>query len=252
MRFVLLTILPIVAAAAVPILGTLAAMRPSEGTGLRTASVLTAITLAVLLVVKAILDHRREQSVKQTRFDTLRELHRRLAPALDRITELALSESTGSGAAALRAAVLRDIAGQCSAALIGMIGDEPKGARAGVFRLTAAPEQIEPIGWGGRADQPRTFDASEEGGAEVLAYLRGARLEAELYTDIRKKAPHGYRGDTGRYRTFIRVPLWSSTGVVFGMLTLDAPRARSLTRDHQALAELIAAELEPAFAAASL
>ena len=54
-----------------------------------------------------------------------------------------------------------------------------------------------------------------------------------------------------RYDTFIRTPI-RGNGVVFGMLTVDAPKAKSLKDGDVQLAELIAAEVSTAFVIAAV
>ena len=236
---------PIVLAAAVTVLGLFASATaepdPQLSGRLRWWTAGVAIALGAALIVKAIRDHRRSVALSRARINALEELHDRLGPALYLTTELILADLQPR---ALRAGLLARIATLAASALASMISDPPD-VRVSVFQV-AGDEKVEPIAYFGRAESPRSFLRHTAEGDEVFTYLENP--STELYPDTAKDAPAGYNGDRSRYRTFIRVPIWSATGIVFGMLTVDALRSRSLDRTHTVVAELIAAELEPAFA----
>lgn len=247
-RFIVWTLLPIVGAAAVSVLGLLASSVPRAETagGLRFAALVVASALALLLIVKGVRDYRWGLSLAKTRYDTVKELHNRLGPALDVTTELAMVDPSDVDG---RRAILRDVATQCCAALVAMTPSSAD-VRAVVFALAANPDQLQPIGRFGRRDEPRTFLLHSAAGQEITAYLTAnPQNGAELYRDVRRYAPVGYEGRRELYRTFIRVPIWGN-GTVFGMLTVDAPRAKSLLDDDTLLAELVASQLATAFAIA--
>jgi hypothetical protein len=243
--FVLLTVVPFLLAAASTVLGLLAAGDPITAPVYRFWAIVSAIVLAVLLIVKGVRDYAWGITLQDTRYNTLRELHDRIGPALDLMTEMALLDTSDVES---RRLILRTIASNCCSALVAMT-PESKDVRAVVFELRP-PEEIAPLAHFGRSDAPRTFSLAEPDGREILEYLESGRDEGELYPRIRKQAPPFYDGDTGRYNTFIRTPI-RGNGVVFGMLTVDATKVRSLKKGDVRLAELIAAELGTAFAIAA-
>ncbi|WP_125610643.1 hypothetical protein [Specibacter cremeus] len=200
-----------------------------------------------LLIVKAVRDHKRSLSVAEARYDTMKELRNKLGPALDLMAELAEVDPAYSSPELLKES-LKTIATHCCGALDAMIPASTD-VRAIVYAMNQ-PNGMYPLARFGRNDVPRTFSFDEQDGAEILAYLSSSSPEGELYTDTAREAPSDYEGDRARYRTFIRAPIWSS-GVLFGMVTVDAPKAGSLSKGDVFLAELIAAELAPAFAIAA-
>jgi hypothetical protein len=247
LSFTLWTILPIVVGGAGSVLLAFAALEPSRAPALRAWAIVAAVALAVLLCVKAIRDHRWERSLRRTRYETVRELHNRMGPALDLVTELVLidpTEKTG------KRALLNTITTQCCSALV-MMTPRSTDVRAVVFEVKADPDEIAPLAYFGRRDVPRTFPLDQPQGGEIYAFLTSPAPKGELYRDVRKESPTHYEGDIERYQTFIRVPIFAQ-GVVFGMVTVDAPRARSLNKGDVLLAEFIAAQLGPAFAIAAV
>jgi hypothetical protein len=174
----------------------------------------------------------------------MKELRNKLNPALDLMAELAAVDPADSSPELLNES-LRTIATHCCSAL-GAMMPASTDVRAIVYAVKQ-PNELYPLARFGRNDLPRTFSFDEPDGAEILAYLSESSPEGELYTDILEEAPLHYGGDRARYRTFIRAPIWSS-GAVFGMVAIDAPKAGSLSAGDVFLAELIAAELAPAFA----
>lgn len=244
--FIVLTIVPFLLAATSTVLGLLAAGDPALAPTYRVWAIAGAVLLAVLLVIKGIRDYKWGITLQDTRYGTLRELHDRISPALDLMTEMALIDRSDTES---RRQILRTIASTCCSALVAMT-PESKDVRAVIFELRA-PDDLAPLAHFGRRDAPRTFSLAEPAGLEILDYLESGRNPTgELYERIEVDAPEHYEGDTGRYSTFIRTPIRSS-GVVFGMLTVDAPRARSLKEGDVRLAELMAAEVATAFAIAA-
>ena len=207
-------------------------------------SLISAVLLVVLLIAKAIRDHRFGQSLRQARYDAVRELHNRLGPALDLMTELALINPDAKSG---KLALLRTIAKDCCSALVAMT-PESIDVRAAVFQLTETA--VDPIGHFGRSDAPRTFRLDSDQGREIETYLTTNTPQPELYPDTLKRAPAYYEGAPTRYQTFIRVPIFAN-GIIFGMVTVDAPKRKSLDKRDIRVAEFVAAQLGPAFAIAA-
>ena len=239
------TLLPILVAGVGTLLGLWAAADPTNAPGIRIWALVVAIGLVLLLIAKAVRDHRWGLSIRQARYDTVEELHNRLGPALDLLTEMALIDTTDVES---RRQVLRVVASQCCSAVVSMT-PESADVRAVVFELRS-PDEIRPLAKFGRKDDARTFLLSSPAGQEVSAYLEQSNSRGELYDNIHKKAPPHYEGDVERYRTFVRAPI-KGNGVVFGMLAVDAPKAGSLTKGDVLLAEFVAAQLGGAFAIAA-
>lgn len=214
---------------------------------LRYCAIVAGSLATVLLIIKAVRDHKNAESAAETRYDTMKELRDKVGPALDLMAELAAVDPTSSSPALLQQS-LKTIATHCCSAVGAMMPGRTD-VRTIVY-ATEEPNELRPIARFGRNDAPRTFSFDDPDGAEIFEYLSGSSPEGELYVDTSKKAPLHYRGDRARYRTFIRAPIWSS-GAVFGMITIDAPPAGSLSKGDVFLAELIAAELALAFAIAA-
>lgn len=244
--FIVFTTVPILLAAVGTGLGLWAAVDANNAVALRVWAIICAAVLAVLLVIKAVRDHKWEQTIKGARYDAVRELHDRLGPALDLMTEMALLEPDDRDS---KRQILRTIATHCCGALVAMT-PESVDVRAVVFALQP-PDDIVPLAQFGRSDAPRSFSQNSPAGQEIFEYLESGRNpKGELYTDTGENSPRYYEGDAARYRTFIRTPVRGS-GVVFGMLTVDAPKPDSLSDGDVRLAELVAAELGTAFAIAA-
>lgn len=243
-RLFLWTLLPVLLTACASVLGIMAAGDPNAAPTLRVWAIVITIALGVLLLAKGLRDYPWGRSLDSARYDAVRELHNTLGPALDMMTKMAIIDPSENAA---RRALLEKVAEVCCGALVAMT---PKSAqvRAVVFELSATSGLLEPIARFGRRDVPRTFDLSTAAGNEIVRYLEDAATTgAELYRDIKKRAPLGYAGDRDRYRTFIRAPIWAND-VVFGMIAVDAPGKNSPVDGDKLLAELVAAELATAFA----
>lgn len=243
-RFTVWALLPVLLAAAVSVLSLGAA---ADAASFRGWAIACAVVLGVVLVAKAFRDYRWGRSLDRARYDAMRELHNTVGPALDMMTELATMDPSET---ATRRAQLEKIADLFCGALVKMT-PQSTDVRAVVFALRADPDRLEAIGRFGRNDVPRTFLLADPAGDEIMTFLRAdPPLGAELYPDIRKRAPEGYEGRRDRYRTFIRVPIWSN-GALFGMLVVDSPKRKSLVDGDKLLAGLVAAELATAFAVAA-
>jgi len=243
-RLFLWTLLPVLLTACASVLSVMAAGDPAAAPSLRLWAILVTVALGVLLLVKGVRDYLWGRSLDSARYDAVRELHNTLGPALDMMTKMAMIDPAERAG---RRALLEKVAEVCCSALVAMT---PKSAqvRAVVFELSGTSGLLEPIARFGRKDIPRTFELTTAAGEEIVAYLEDAPTKgAELYRDIKKRAPSGYAGDRDRYRTFIRAPIWAND-VVFGMIAVDAPSKNSLADGDKLLAELVAAELATAFA----
>lgn len=243
--FIFWTLLPILSASAVSILGIWAAADAVNAPVLRAWALAVAIALGVLLVAKAIRDYRWGQTLNEARYDAVKELRNKLGPALDLMTEMALLDPTETEA---RRGQLQVIATHCASALVAMTPDAD--TRAVVFQLDAEQDAIVPLARVGRHEVPRTFARSQPDGTEVMSYLESSNPSGQLYPDTKKKHPTDYTGDRDRYRTFIRAAIYAND-IVFGVVTLDAPRKRSLSKGDVRLVEFVAAELSVAFAIAA-
>jgi hypothetical protein len=244
--FTLWTAAPLILTAGITILGTSATADPTAAPFLRVIIVTAAIVLSTLLIGKAVREQRQVISLRRARYSAVQELHNKLGPALDVMTELALTDPKETLA---RQKMLQLIATQCCSALVAMT-PESADVRAVVFQLEADPDEVKPLASFGRHDQPRTFKIGNPDGQEIYQYLTGSSPKGELYINIETGAPEHYVGDPSRYRTFIRAAIFAN-GIAFGMVAVDAPKASSLTGGDILLAELIAAELAPAFAIAA-
>lgn len=242
--FILWEILPIALTATASVFAPLAAIDTVNSTVYRSWLILFAVLLGALLIAKAIRNYKRTLSVKGARYAAIEELHNGLGPALGLVAEMALLDPADKTS---RSELLRNIAAQCCSALRAMTPDSAN-VRAVVFELRQVGE-IYPIGWFGRRDSPRSFSLSDAAGQEVLEFLE-SHDRGELYEDTKEVAPRHYSGDRQRYRTFIRTPI-RVNGVTFGMLTIDAPKEKTLTTDDIKLVDLVAAEMAIAFAIAA-
>jgi GAF domain-containing protein len=71
-------------------------------------------------------------------------------------------------------------------------------------------------------------------------------LKPAFYPDLTKEKPKGYDGTMENYKTFIAVPVWAS-GNVYGMVTVDAPKPRSLVLEDKYVIEMFADVVSIAF-----
>ena len=94
---------------------------------------------------------------------------------------------------------------------------------------------MDSIGHSGRGERPRTFEAGTPRGDAALDFI--SAKQKSFYPDLTKKKPAGYDGTMSGYETYISVPIWTDTGV-YGMVTLDAPKADSFDEGDVALNSL--------------
>lgn len=245
--FVVWSLLPVLTGAAATALGVLAAISsdPAAVTGLRWWTLWLGVAAAAILTTKAVRDHRWARREIAVRYETAKAVQDLLGPALQVLTELAVTAVTEQHT---RRLLLRDIARQCCHAAVSLVAEQHS-VRAAVFSVESGPDRIQPLAHAGRKEPPRAFDMATDAGAEVWAYLNREPPKSELFENTTRKSPTHYAGDKDRYQSFIRVPLWAN-GLVFGMLTIDGPK-NGLNDNDRRIAELIAMQLEVAFAVAA-
>lgn len=246
--FLLLNVLPIVLGAAASAAGVLTQVWTNQATVLRLVAVGAGVLAALLLVAKAAFEFNWGRTKRSVRYSSLLELHNRLSSLLAIIDEMAREDQTQLRAN--RVTWSKQMAAQGANALVSMV-PESRDARAAVYQLgtEGGKATLSPAGVFGRRDTPRTFTEGTEEGDEVFAFLESATRPAR-YPDTRKRAPQHYTGDVSRYRTFIRAPIYSE-GAVYGMLTVDAPKKKSLSKGDEDVAGLVAAVLAIGFSVAA-
>lgn len=241
------SILPTVSGSAATILGIIAAMGVGDSVAVRAWAIVAALLTCALLVVKAVRDKKREAAEKQARYDAIDELRNRIAPASELISKLALVDSGDTGR---RQVMLRHVADMCASALVSMMPGT-KDARAVVYEVDALRGTIAPIGTFGRSGTPRSFAFTSADGAEILEFLSTEAVGDDgLFEDLEVRAPSSYNGDLRRYRTMLRARIGVGD-LTFGMITVDAPKPKSLSQGELDLTRLIAAEVATAFAIAA-
>ncbi|GAA2074037.1 GAF domain-containing protein [Microbacterium hatanonis] len=171
---------------------------------------------------EAVATARREQLIK------LRDVFMRFASTTADMALQPLEERHG---------YLKMVANVAAEALAGMVGGRVHRPRAVVYLLYSDPTRMESIGHGGRGERPRPFEADTPRGDAALDFL-DAKTTAS-YPNLDKVKPAGYEGTGSGYKTFISVPIWTANGV-YGMVSLDAPKANSFDDGDVALTELTA------------
>lgn len=131
-------------------------------------------------------------------------------------------------------------------ALRAIADDRVHRSRANVFGLNPDIQQMEAIASVGRGQKPKPFVAGNPRGDAAFSFLESTK--PILYTDLTVKRPQGFKLADHDYRTFISVPIWTDGGV-YGMVTIDAPEAGSLSGADLALTALIAEMMAAAFEA---
>ncbi len=117
-----------------------------------------------------------------------------------------------------------------------------------VFTVTTEPTRMEWMAHLGRGTKPKPFLEGTARGDAAFRFLE-AHTTA-FYPDLGLDKPDGYQGSMSDYKTFISVPFWADMDV-YGMVTIDAPTANTLTKGHQYLVEYAAELLAAAFAVAN-
>ena len=138
-----------------------------------------------------------------------------------------------------RQAYLKTVAAVAASALATMVGEHVHRPRAVVYLLNieSSPLTMESIGHAGRGERPGPFEAGTPRGDAALEFLDGKR--PAFYPNLEDEKPLGFEGTMSGYKTFISVPIWTANGV-YGMVSLDAPRANLFNDGDLALTELTA------------
>jgi membrane protein implicated in regulation of membrane protease activity len=138
-----------------------------------------------------------------------------------------------------RQAYLKTVAAVTASALATMVGEHVHRPRAVVYLLNieSNPLTMDSIGHAGRGERPGPFEAGTPRGDAALEFLDGRR--PAFYPNLDEAKPLGFEGTMSGYKSFISVPIWTATGV-YGMVSLDAPKANLLNDGDLALTELTA------------
>lgn len=136
--FFIWTLAPVLAGAAVSVLGLAIQAFPENADALRSWALGVAIALGVFSATKAIRDFVRERSAEQLRYSAIEELHNKLGPALDLTAELAAIDPAERDA---RDALLKQIATQCCSALVAMT-PAVRDVRAVIYQLNALEPMV--------------------------------------------------------------------------------------------------------------
>ncbi|MDL5352171.1 GAF domain-containing protein [Microbacterium sp. zg-YB36] len=148
-----------------------------------------------------------------------------------------------------RSAYLAQVADSAATSLRSVVADHVSRPRAVVYLLNPddQPYRMEPIGRSGRGEKPKPFIAGTPRGDAALEFIEKRTTAHYSDLDNRKNPrPDGYDGTMAGYKTFVAAPIWTETGV-YGMVTLDAPRAKSFDDGDVALVELTAEMMAIAF-----
>lgn len=196
---------------------------------------------AVAITVAAkLLESRRAPRAAKAKRGQLVTLRDHLMPFASTTADMALRPLDD------REPYLRNVAGVAAQALSALVADHVERPRAVVYLLNAdaSPIQMESIGHSGRGERPRPFVKGTPRGDGALNFLSTRRKV--VYKDLAQQKPEGYDGTMEDYATFISVPIWTDNGV-YGMVSLDAPRAGTFDEGDIALAELTAELMSIAF-----
>ncbi|MEF2977616.1 GAF domain-containing protein [Subtercola sp. YIM 133946] len=194
-------------------------------------------------VNRTVRDSRRTRSLEDERS----ELRRKLRDALRPIPELIAQMPPLSYAA--RAERLQGIAQASATALYMLVSPHTDDVRANVYTLESEPvDQMVWLAHVGRGQTPGPFVAGTPRGDAALAFIQ--QLQPEFYDDLSKQTPPGYGGTMSDYETYIAVPIWTDQSL-YGMVTIDAPLAGSLTVGDQYMVELVAELMAAAFEVAN-
>jgi GAF domain-containing protein len=224
----------LVAAASVgPLLALRSQFPTMEWVAWAGAAVLVAIAGA-FQIAKVVLDHRRD--VESANFRV--QLRDALLPVTAVVAELDVDAPYE-----VRREQLKTAAQATTGALYQLVAPHSPRVRANVFWIDEAGE----LAWlahSGRGERPGAFVRGTARGDAAFEFL--FCLRPDFYADLRRRTPDGYEGTQEGYRTFIAIPIWT-TGKVFGMITIDSPKARSLVLEDQYVAEIFAELMGLAF-----
>jgi hypothetical protein len=201
--------------------------------------VATAISAIALQVSKVVLDFRRD--VEAANFRVL--LRDALLPVTGLVAEMQVDATSQVRREQIKTVATAAVGGICA-----LITPHAKRVRANVFWFAPAPVDDEPdlvwLAHAGRGERPDKFERGTDRGDGVIKFLQG--LKPAFYPDLRKIKPDTFVGNMDNYTTFIAVPIWAS-GNVYGMVTVDAPKARSLVREDLYVVEMFADVVSIAF-----
>jgi hypothetical protein len=218
---------PLIAAgAAGPVIGLAFRVPGSEWLFVGLGAVLLGI--AVVFQVRAKLNERRESTAHE-RFKL--RLRDEAMPFLTTAAEMARLPFDE------RAAFLKPVALQAVALLRGLVEVERSRANVYVLDLDQPELQMVSIAHSGRGERPKPFVAGTDRGDSALEFMQGQATA--YFADLDEESPVGFVVEEHDYRTFVSVPIWTDAGA-YGMVTLDAPKASTLTPGDVALVEAVA------------
>jgi transcriptional regulator with GAF, ATPase, and Fis domain len=193
------------------------------------------VALAISLqIVKVVLDHRRDVAAANFRVQ--------LRDALLPVTGVVSDMNVGAHFE-VRREQLRTAAQATTGALYQLVSPHSSRVRANVFWVEESGNLVW-LAHSGRGERPGPFVRGTERGDAVFEFL--ARLRPEFFPNLKKRKPEGWEGTMEGYSTFVAVPIWS-TGKVFGMLTIDSPKAKSLVLEDQYILEMFSEVMTLAF-----
>jgi len=140
-----------------------------------------------------------------------------------------------------------------ASALLTLIVTRVPKARVNVFHLEADGTKLVSRGRSGRGKRAKPFLASTEEGAEAIAFVGEGKVR--IWEDLSAESPEHWRAEQSPgYDTFIAAPITAELPgggfSIYGMITVDAPQAKSLTAIEQHSVTLVADLLAVAFAVA--
>lgn len=189
------------------------------------------VVAIVFQVVARLRAQRREQTLRTARERLELRLRDELMPWASTLADMPTVPFAD------RIAYLKPVAVQAVAALWALTEDHVDRLRANIYLLDADSQQMESLAHTGRGERPQPFVAGTPRGDNALEFVAGTKTA--FYPDLRRERPDGYDGTMSGYDTFIAVPIWTDNGH-YGMVTVDAPAAGSLTLGDVSLAELVA------------
>ena len=227
-----------VTATLAPVVWPFAQVQESEAAGALLSLLAIVLFLVALtcVVTRVVLDFRRTEGQSEVRARLYTAIGDELVPLTVQLETIATLPGAERPAALAQAATAA-----CSAMRQLTEADR---ARVVVYALRAEPQQMEQIAFLGRETEPGPFVAGTERGDAALAFLEGRK--GKLYKDLSRKRPPGYKATMKDYRTFLAVPIWTASGV-YGMLSVDAPAAGTLTPADLAIATVVAETMALAF-----
>lgn len=203
------------------------------------ALILIAITIQVIQIHN---ESTHRKTIDEERISLRREIRDALLPIPELIAQLpALSLND-------RTLRLQGIAQACATALYMLVSPHSPEVRANVFTLEENPDRMVWLAHVGRGETPRVFESGTPRGDAALKFI--TELQPAYYADLSRKRPVGYEGSMSGYKTFISSPMWSGDSV-YGMVTIDSPERRTLTKGDQFLLELVAELMATAFEVAN-